>query len=146
MHVTLIREREVHHLSAVSADVGWIMAMRVLGGLALGAVFPIPYLILSELLGIRTRARMIAAASAMLALSYLIPQAAALAMVNHLSVDLAWRSLFLLGGLPIMAMPFIYRYLPESPRWLLLKGRGDEARALVERMEREAGTSMTRTC
>jgi putative MFS transporter len=60
-------------------------------------------------------------------------------MVNLLSVDLAWRTLFLLGGLPILAMPFIYRYLPESPRWLLLKGRGDEARALVERMEREAG-------
>ncbi|MDV7352177.1 MFS transporter [Rhodococcus oxybenzonivorans] len=126
-------------LCAVSADVGWIMAMRLLGGLALGAVFPIPYLMLSELLGTRSRARMIAAASAMLALSYLIPQAAALAMVGHLPVDLTWRILFLLGALPILAVPFISRYLPESPRWLLLKGRGDDARELVERMEREAG-------
>lgn len=126
-------------LCAVSADVGWIMAMRVLGGLALGAVFPIPYLMLSELLGTRSRARMIAAASAVLALSYLIPQAAALVMVDHLPVDLAWRILFLIGGLPILAVPFIYRYLPESPRWLLLEGRGSDAQALVERMEREAG-------
>lgn len=126
-------------LCAASADVGWIMAMRLLGGLALGAVFPIPYLMLSELLGTRSRARMIAAASAVLALSYLIPQAAALAMIDRLPVDLAWRVLFLLGGLPILAIPFIYRYLPESPRWLLLKGRGAQARALVERMEREAG-------
>ena len=126
-------------LCAVSADVGWIMAMRVLGGLALGAVFPIPYLMLSELLGTRSRARMIAAASAVLALSYLVPQAAALVMVGHLPVDLAWRILFLLGGLPILAVPLIYRNLPESPRWLLLKGRADEARALVEQLEREAG-------
>ncbi|MEV0087318.1 MFS transporter [Saccharopolyspora sp. NPDC050642] len=126
-------------LCAVSADVGWIMAMRFLGGLALGAVFPIPYLMLSELLGTRSRARMIAAASAVLALSYLIPQAAALAVIDRLPVDLAWRILFLLGGLPILAVPFIYQYLPESPRWLLLKGRGAAAQALVERMEREAG-------
>jgi MFS family permease len=126
-------------LCAVSADTGWILAMRVLGGLALGAVFPIPYLMLSELLGTRSRARMIAAAAAVLALSYLIPQAAALVMIGHLPVDLAWRVLFLLGGLPILAVPLIYRYLPESPRWLLLNGRGHEAQALVERMEHEAG-------
>ncbi|MFC9660018.1 MFS transporter [Nocardia sp. NPDC127606] len=126
-------------LCAVSADIGWIMAMRVLGGLALGAVFPIPYLILSELLGTRSRARMIAAASGVLALSYLVPQAAALAMVDRLPVELAWRIMFLLGGLPILAVPLIYRHLPESPRWLLLKDRGAEAQALVERMEREAG-------
>ena len=126
-------------LCAVSADVEWIMAMRLLGGLALGAVFPIPYLMLSELLGTRSRARTIAAASAVLALSYLVPQAAALVMVGHLPVELAWRILFVLGGLPILAVPFIARYLPESPRWLLLKGRGAEARSLVERMEREAG-------
>lgn len=126
-------------LCAVSAHVGWIVAMRLLGGLALGAVFPIPYLMLSELLGTRSRARMIAAASAVLALSYLIPQAAALVMIGHLPVDLAWRILFLLGGLPILAVPFVHRYLPESPRWLLLKGHRAAAQALVERMEREAG-------
>ncbi|MET8871216.1 MFS transporter [Nocardia sp. NPDC004604] len=126
-------------LCSLSADVGWITAMRLLGGLALGAVFTIPYLMLSELLGTRSRARTIAAASGVLALSYLIPQAAALVVIDHLSVDPAWRVLFLLGGLPIVAVPFIYRYLPESPRWLLLTGRVAAAQALVERMEREAG-------
>jgi MFS family permease len=82
---------------------------------------------------------MIAAASAVLALSYIVPQLAALAVVGHVSFDLSWRILFLLGGLPVLAVPFIHRSLPESPRWLLVHGRGSQARALVERMEREAG-------
>ncbi|SCZ11547.1 MFS transporter, putative metabolite:H+ symporter [Streptomyces sp. 136MFCol5.1] len=124
---------------AVSSDIGWIMAMRALGGLALGAVFPIPYLLLSELLGKRSRASVIATASAMLALSYIIPQLAALAVIGNTPFAWSWRILFLIGGLPVLAIPFVHRYLPESPRWLLLNGRASQAQALVERMEREAG-------
>lgn len=100
---------------AVSSDIGWIMAMRALGGLALGAVFPIPYLLLSELLGKRSRASVIATASAMLALSYIIPQLTALAVIGNTPFAWSWRILFLIGGLPVVAIPFVYRHLPESP-------------------------------
>ena len=82
---------------------------------------------------------MIAVASAMLALSYIVPQLTALAVIDHTPFAWSWRILFLIGALPIVAIPFIHRHLPESPRWLLLNGRGPEAQALVERMEREAG-------
>ncbi|MEY9941819.1 MFS transporter [Streptacidiphilus sp. MAP5-3] len=124
---------------SVSPDTGWIMAMRALGGLALGAVFPIPYLLLSELLGKRSRAKVIATASAVLALSYVIPELAALAVIGNTSFTWSWRILFLLGALPAVAIPFIHLHLPESPRWQLLNGRTAQAQALVERMEREAG-------
>lgn len=36
-------------------------------------------------------------------------------------------------------MYFIAKWLPDSPRWLLQKGRVQEVRSLVERLEREAG-------
>jgi MFS family permease len=81
----------------------------------------------------------IAAASAMLALSYIVPQLTALIVIDHTSFAWSWRILFLIGALPLVAVPFIYRSLPESPRWLLLNGRGTEAQALVERLEGEAG-------
>jgi putative MFS transporter len=47
--------------------------------------------------------------------------------------------MFLLGAVgPIVAW-FLRRELPESPRWLVVMGRGAEADALVSSFEREAG-------
>jgi putative MFS transporter len=56
---------------------------------------------------------------------------------------LPWRAAFLIGLLPILLVPFILTYVPESPRWLADKGRLREARRvvawLVERPEDELG-------
>jgi putative MFS transporter len=54
---------------------------------------------------------------------------------------LPWRAAFAIGLLPIMLVPFIATYVPESPRWLADKGRLRDARRvvgwLVERPEEE---------
>lgn len=48
---------------------------------------------------------------------------------------LGWRWLFCLGGvLGLVAIPFLYT-LRESPRWLLLKGKYNEAEHIVEEIE-----------
>jgi putative MFS transporter len=54
---------------------------------------------------------------------------------------LPWRAAFAIGLLPILLVPFILVYTPESPRWLADKGRLREARRVVawltERPEEE---------
>lgn len=47
---------------------------------------------------------------------------------------LGWRGLFMLGATPILfLLPLAWFKLPESPRWLLSRGREEEARAAAAR-------------
>lgn len=47
---------------------------------------------------------------------------------------IGWRGMFLVGALPIITLlPLAFIKMPESPTWLLSRGRVDDARALSER-------------
>jgi MFS family permease len=48
---------------------------------------------------------------------------------------LGWRLAFGLGAVLGVSILFIRRMLPESPRWLLIHGRADEAERVVEQIE-----------
>src|SRR5579862_3553224 len=46
-----------------------------------------------------------------------------------------WKTIFLLGGIPGLLVTILVARLPESPRWLISKGRLHEAEAIVEQIE-----------
>jgi putative MFS transporter len=50
-----------------------------------------------------------------------------------------WKFIFLAGGIPGLLITFLVARLPESPRWLISKGRIREAEAIVERIEASTG-------
>lgn len=48
--------------------------------------------------------------------------------------SIGWRGLFMIGALPlILLLPIAWFKLPESPRWLLARGREQEAQAASQR-------------
>jgi AAHS family benzoate transporter-like MFS transporter len=48
--------------------------------------------------------------------------------------DIGWRGLFMIGALPlVLLVPIAWFKLPESPRWLLARGREEEAQAASQR-------------
>ncbi|HEX4355662.1 MAG TPA: MFS transporter, partial [Polyangiales bacterium] len=49
---------------------------------------------------------------------------------------LGWRAVFALGGVLAVSMLLVRRFVPESPRWLLVHGRAVEAEAIVLEIER----------
>jgi MFS family permease len=56
-----------------------------------------------------------------------------------LGPQLGWRAGFLLGAALAFAVLLVRRDVPESPRWLLAHGRGEEAERIVADIERAAG-------
>ena len=117
----------------------WVVVMRFLSGLGSGAVFPIPYLYISELVGAKQRGVTFAYCNSILVLSYVLPSSFGAWAVATFPLEVAWKLPFLVGGLPIVMLYFIHKYMPESPRWLMRQNRHDEAEALVERLESSLG-------
>ena len=55
-----------------------------------------------------------------------------------LPVHLGWRLAFGIGALLGLIVIFFRRWIPESPRWLMIHGQNDAAEQIVDDVERDA--------
>ncbi|MDQ8021439.1 MAG: MFS transporter [Moraxellaceae bacterium] len=136
--------------AAASPDVFWLTVCRVISGIALGAFPPLMIAYLTDLLPPLNRGKLIfvVVAFASLGPPLGVLMVRALMPVQPLGVD-AWRWGLFAGGLGALLVAALFRKLPESPRWLLARGREQEALAAGERFLRSrplqaAAASVTR--
>ncbi|MFG2041067.1 MFS transporter [Dactylosporangium sp. NPDC048998] len=62
-------------------------------------------------------------------------------LLNHVSLNVAWRLGFLIGPIIGLLIWNLRRHLPESPRWLLMHGREQEAEEAIAQIERDIASS-----
>jgi MFS transporter, putative metabolite:H+ symporter len=119
-----------------------LIALRIIDGMAMGAVFPIPYIYASELCPPDRRGRFTGWADSFLSIGYFLSPLLALILIPNVNDTRGWRIMFMIGGIPILFALLAWRYLPESPRWLESKGRWKEAEAVLVTMETRAERSL----
>ncbi|WP_245645179.1 MFS transporter [Pseudonocardia acaciae] len=109
----------------------WLLVLRFLVGLAIGADYPIATSLLAEFTPRRHRGSMLGWLTTMWAagntVAYLVGDALA-----SLGPD-AWRWMLLSPAVPAAALMLARIGTPESPRWLLSKGRTEDARAALRK-------------
>lgn len=54
----------------------------------------------------------------------------------------SWRWLAFLAAIPPAAVLMFFSHIPESPRWLISKGRHDEAKNVLTRIARWNGVEL----
>jgi MFS family permease len=62
-------------------------------------------------------------------------------LLNQMSLNIGWRLGFLLGPILGALIWNLRRHLPESPRWLIMHGREEEAEANIAAIERDVERS-----
>jgi putative MFS transporter len=126
-------------VASFAQSVSVIVVCRFIAGLGQGAVFPVPYLLLSEFVNKRWRGTAVGISNSLLGFSYGLNTLAGAIIVGQLAPESAWRTLLMIGGVPIVLVPLIIKFLPESPRFLLKAGKVDAVRAFVEKLEDASG-------
>src|SRR4051812_31443798 len=125
--------------AALSWSVGALLVFRFLIGLGLGAELPVASTLVSEFAPARVRGRVVVALEAFWAVGWTLA-----ALIGYLVVprsDVGWRWALALGAVPALYAVAVRRRLPESVRFLELRGRTDEAEAAVRRFEQAAGVA-----
>ncbi|MCS3493749.1 AAHS family benzoate transporter-like MFS transporter [Arthrobacter sp. JUb119] len=117
-------------LTALAPDTLWFGILRFLTGMGVGAIVATAGAVVAEFAPKNRRNYYNAIVYSGVPAGGVL--ASLLAMV--LSDVIGWRGLFLIGALPLLfLLPMAWFKLPESPQWLLSRGRVAEAREVAAR-------------
>lgn len=108
----------------------WNLVMCFLMGAAAGGMLPTVFSMMAESIPAGNRGLFLVLESGLgAALGYLMASGAATVLIPVLS----WRSMWLLGAPTGLLLLVLTRWIPESPRFLLVCGRTAEAHAVMAR-------------
>ncbi|WP_425500319.1 MFS transporter [Secundilactobacillus folii] len=117
-------------LSAIAPNMITLIIFRLIAATGLGAEIVTSYAIVNEFAPIKRRGHW----SGMTAIVANSGAPITLLIATLLIPKLGWRSMFLLIGVLAIILWFARRHFPESPRWLLSKGRTEEANAIIKQL------------
>jgi MFS transporter, putative metabolite:H+ symporter len=121
--------------SAFAPGPVWLAVLRFATGFGLGGALPLDFSVFAEYLPTRNRGRWLVLLESFWAVGTVM--AAGLALV--VMPTLGWRWLLATSAVAAVLVLWVRRRVPESARYLVSRGRTDEAAAILERVATDNG-------
>ncbi|MEV7969314.1 MFS transporter [Sphaerisporangium sp. NPDC088356] len=124
-------------ITAFSPNLAFLLVFRFFAGAGIGGEYAAIHSAIDELIPSRYRGRVDLAVSGTYWLGAIIGTASTYVLLNPdiLPLDLGWRIGLLIGPVLGAMIWVLRRHLPESPRWLLMHGRHEEAEEATRTVE-----------
>lgn len=120
--------------SGAARSVEALIAARLLLGVAVGiSSFAVP-LYIAEIAPANRRGALVSLFQLLITVGILTSYLSDLAFANEAD-DTCWRGMFYVGVIPAAILLVGMIFLPETPRWLMQRGREQQSRAVLERIE-----------
>ena len=132
---------------AISANFEQLVLFRMLGGIGIGVVSIISPLYISEVSVAQYRGRLVSLYQLAVTVGFLGAYLVNYGLLNyslggaqylenpvlrHIFHDEVWRSMLGMAAIPSLLFFITIFFIPESPRWLILKAREEEASAILQ--------------
>ena len=124
-------------LSAFSWNFWSYAVFRAITGAGIGGEYAAINSAIDELIPARVRGRVDLIINGSYWIGAAVGAAATLVLLDprHVPIWLGWRCAFGIGATLGLIVIFFRRWIPESPRWLMIHGRNDEAEEIVDEVE-----------
>jgi MFS transporter, SP family, arabinose:H+ symporter len=132
---------------ALMPSLSWVIAFRLLGGIGIGIASNVVPLYISEIAPSQIRGRLVTYYQFALTFGILVAYLTNAALLNYAEKnelsgsfvatildEEVWRSMFGLGVIPAACFLVGLFSIPESPRWLISKGRQEEGLDIIRRV------------
>lgn len=117
-------------LSAFAPNMTILIGLRFFAAVGLGAEIVTGYAVVNEFAPIKRRGHW----SGMTAIVANTGAPITLLIASFMIPRFGWRSMFITMGVLALILWLARRHFPESPRWLLAKGRTEEANQIIEKL------------
>jgi len=119
---------------ALSWDLHSFIAFRFIGGIAIGGSSVLAPVYISEIVPAQRRGALVGLFQFNIVFGILVAYLSNFALATLLSGDEVWRWKLLSGAVPASLFLALLFAIPQSPRWLVVKGRLQEAAAVLARL------------
>lgn len=119
---------------AVAKSLALLVTMRIVIGAAIGITSYVAPMYIAEISPARKRGALVTLNQLMITVGILVSFITDYLLSNDNNAA-SWRWMFLVGIVPALILLVGMLFLPETPRWLMSRGRWEEGKKVLERVE-----------